>query len=54
MTVATRLAAFGVVLALAFLAAFGLGRTVGPVGPAGTPEDEHGSNHSAATTGVRP
>jgi len=54
MTVAARLTAFGAVLVLAFLAAFGLGRLVGPVGPAGTPEGEHGGNHSAATAVARP
>jgi hypothetical protein len=48
MSVGARLAGFAAVLALVFVAAFGLGRTVGPVdpsGPTGEPTPGHSDDH---------
>jgi hypothetical protein len=48
-TVAARLAAFAVVLALVMLAGYGLGRAVGPVG---SDDPGHAPGHSTATEGT--
>jgi hypothetical protein len=45
-TVAARLAAFAVVLALVVLAGYGLGRAVGPVG---ADDDSHTPGHTTGT-----
>lgn len=51
--VAARLAAFGVVLLLAFGASFGVGRAIGPVDPAdGTPHSDRTPHSDQPHTGV--
>ncbi|HVF19928.1 MAG TPA: hypothetical protein VNA14_06770 [Mycobacteriales bacterium] len=44
MTAGPRLAAFAAILALVFVAAFGLGRVVGPVGPSSSEPAPHGEH----------
>ncbi|MFV0259996.1 MAG: hypothetical protein ACK5PP_16285 [Acidimicrobiales bacterium] len=44
MTTATKLGGFAVVLTVAFLVSFGIGRAVGPVG--GVATDHGGSDHT--------